>query len=68
MLVLSRFEGEVVHIGDDVVVRVVRIERHPRGYRVRIGIDAPRAVRVDRGEVREAIQRETQEESERDAT
>lgn len=47
MLVLSRRPGESMVIGDDVVVRVLDV----RGDQVRIGIDAPRHVRIDREEV-----------------
>ncbi|HEU4566580.1 MAG TPA: carbon storage regulator CsrA [Marmoricola sp.] len=47
MLVLSRRAGESVVIGDDVVVTVLEV----RGDVVRVGIDAPRSVRVHREEV-----------------
>ena len=51
MLVLSRSEGESVMIGDDIVVTVLEV----RGDVVRIGIDAPRSVRVHREEVYRAL-------------
>lgn len=54
MLILTRRVGEAVIIGDDVTVRVIEV----RGMQVRIGIDAPREVRVDREEVRERINAE----------
>jgi carbon storage regulator len=54
MLVLSRKQGEDILIGDRVRVTVVEI----RPGRVRIGIDAPADIRVDRFEVREAIDRD----------
>ena len=47
MLVLSRRVGESVMIGDDVVLTVVEV----RGDIVRLGIDAPRDVKVHREEV-----------------
>jgi carbon storage regulator len=47
MLVLSRKEGEQLMIGDDIVVTINRIS----GNRVAIGIDAPRNVRIVRGEL-----------------
>lgn len=47
MLVLTRKVGEKIHIGEGVVVTVVRVV----GDKVRIGIDAPRDVRVHRQEV-----------------
>lgn len=46
MLVLSRKQGEKIMIGDDVTIMVVRA-----GETVRIGIEAPRGVIVDRAEV-----------------
>jgi len=44
MLVLSRKENEKIMIGDDVVGTVVALV----GGRVRIGIEAPRSMAVDR--------------------
>lgn len=52
MLVLSRFKGGVICIGDDILITVVDI----RGDKVRLGVDAPRDVPVHRLEVYEAIQ------------
>jgi len=53
MLVLSRREGEKVMIGDDIVITVVEV----RGDTVRLGIQAPRDVPVNRVEVHEAVAR-----------
>jgi len=47
MLVLTRHTGEQLVIGESIVVTVVAIE----GNKVRLGIQAPRSVRVDRKEV-----------------
>jgi carbon storage regulator len=47
MLVLSRKPNEAVILNDTVRVTVVGI----KGDRVRLGIEAPRDVSVDRGEV-----------------
>jgi len=47
MLVLSRRIGEEIVIADNVRVTVVAIH----GDKVRLGITAPRSVRVDRAEV-----------------
>lgn len=47
MLVLSRKAQQTIQIGDDVVITVVRVH----GGHVRIGIEAPREVRVRRGEL-----------------
>ena len=49
MLVLSRKENESIRIGDDITVVVVKI----KGENVRIGIEAPLEVPVDRQEVYE---------------
>ena len=49
MLVLSRREGEAIQIGDDVWVTIVRI----RGSAVRIGIEAPRSMKVLRDDLDE---------------
>lgn len=59
MLVLSRRVGERILIGDDIVVTVVDV-RHDT---VRLGIAAPRSVRVNRAEVHQAVA-----EANRDAT
>lgn len=50
MLVLSRKKNESIIIGDNVTVTIVEI----RGDKVKIGIEAPVDVSVDRVEVREA--------------
>jgi carbon storage regulator len=49
MLVLSRKAGESLRIGDDIQLVVVRIHKD----RVRIGIEAPRDVRIARGELQQ---------------
>lgn len=51
MLVLSRKLGESIIIGDGIRVTVVRIA----GDKVRIGVEAPPDVRVDREEVHNLI-------------
>jgi carbon storage regulator len=47
MLVLSRKMHEQIVIGEDITVTIVRVQ----GNTVRIGIEAPRQVRVVRGEL-----------------
>ncbi|TWU58785.1 hypothetical protein Poly51_15650 [Rubripirellula tenax] len=47
MLVLSRKEGEQLLIGDNIVLTINRLS----GNRVAIGIEAPREVRIVRGEL-----------------
>ena len=47
MLILTRRVGEALHIGEQVVVKVLSV----RGGQVRLGIDAPREIKVNRDEV-----------------
>jgi len=47
MLVLTRTIGEQLVIDGNIVVTVVAIE----GNKVRLGIQAPRSVRLDRAEI-----------------
>lgn len=49
MLVLSRRPSESILIGDDIRVTVTQV----RGQQVRIAIDAPPTVLVDRAEIRQ---------------
>ena len=51
MLVLSRKAGESILIGDNITIRVADV----RGDNVRIAIDAPRDVKIYRGEIYQAI-------------
>ena len=51
MLVLCRKSMERIQIGDNVVVTVLEICRN----RVRIGISAPREIRVLRSELKDVI-------------
>jgi carbon storage regulator len=52
MLVLSRKPQQGIWIGDDIFVTVLRIDHG----RVKIGIEAPASVKVDRAELRQAFQ------------
>jgi len=56
MLILSRRIGESITIGDNIVVTVVGIN----GHQIRLGIAAPREVRVLREEIYRALQAENQ--------
>jgi len=47
MLVLSRRVGESVVVGEDITITVLEV----RGDVVRVGIDAPKSVRVHRAEL-----------------
>ena len=50
MLMLSRKPGERIEIGDDIIVVISRVA----GNRVKIGIEAPRNVRIIRPEINAA--------------
>lgn len=50
MLVLSRKAGEQIHIGDEITLEVRRVA----GNRVTLAVQAPRDVRILRGELKEA--------------
>ena len=54
MLVLSRRIGEQIVIGDTVAVTIVEV----KGTHVRLGVTAPKSVRVDRYEVHQRRARE----------
>ena len=47
MLVLTRKQKESIKIGDSIVITILRVQ----GQSVRVGIEAPREVRVVRGEL-----------------
>jgi carbon storage regulator len=49
MLVITRRIGEILNIGDDIEVVVLGVD----GRQVRLGIAAPRDVKVDRAEIRD---------------
>jgi carbon storage regulator len=51
MLILARNVGEFIEIGDNIKVTIVSVNHG----QVRLGIDAPREIRVDRAEVRARI-------------
>lgn len=51
MLVLSRKEGERIVIGDNITLIVSKVS----GNRVTIGIEAPKDVKVVRGELNSAL-------------
>ena len=57
MLVLTRKAGEGIIIGDDIKITVVEL----KGGGVRIGIDAPREMKVHRQEVFDKIKLENKE-------
>jgi carbon storage regulator len=54
MLILSRKVNEKIMIGEDISVSVIEV----RGDQVRLGVDAPKTVKVFRQEVFDAIREE----------
>jgi len=50
MLVLSRKIGERIHIGDNITIEIRRVA----GNRVTLALDAPRTIRILRGELEQA--------------
>jgi carbon storage regulator len=56
MLILSRYRGESLRIGDEITITVLGI----KGNQVRFGFNAPSKVPVHREEVYERIRAETE--------
>ena len=54
MLILTRKSGETITIGENIQIRVLGV----KGGQVRIGIDAPREISVNREEVHARVQTE----------
>ena len=54
MLILSRRVGESVTIGEDISITVLRV----KGNQVRLGVNAPKSVAVQREEISERIKPE----------
>jgi carbon storage regulator len=54
MLILTRKKGESIAIGDNIQVQVLNV----KGGQVRIGIDAPRDVQINREECDPSIMME----------
>ncbi|ATP39071.1 carbon storage regulator [Solibacillus sp. R5-41] len=57
MLVLSRKKGETIMIGDQIEVKILSID----GDQVKLGIVAPKSVKVHRSEIFDAIQAQNKE-------
>lgn len=57
MLILTRKPGESVYIGDNVKITIVEI----KGHQIRLGIDAPRELRIYREEIYLQILEENRE-------
>lgn len=56
MLVLTRKVGEQVLIGEDIVVTILE----SKGDSIKVGIDAPKGVKIHRAEVLAAVIEENQ--------
>jgi carbon storage regulator len=54
MLILTRRDGESVLIGDEVTITVLRV----KGNQVRLGVNAPKNVTVQRAEISERVRAE----------
>lgn len=54
MLVLTRKIGEKIQIGDDISITIMEI----KGKQVRLGVEAPAAVKVHREEIYQRIKEE----------
>ncbi|MBP3607956.1 MAG: carbon storage regulator CsrA [Treponema sp.] len=57
MLILSRKVDEKIKIGDDITITIIDIDNQ----QVKIGVEAPKSVKVFRQEVFDAIQSENKE-------
>jgi len=57
MLALTRKVGERIVIGDDIVVTIVGV----KGDSIRITVDAPKEVKIYRGEIYDAIAAENKQ-------
>ncbi|MFJ8514661.1 carbon storage regulator CsrA [Lysinibacillus xylanilyticus] len=57
MLVLSRKKDESIMIGDQIEIKILAVD----GEQIKIGIVAPKNVKVHRSEVFEAIQAQNKE-------
>jgi carbon storage regulator len=58
MLVLSRKLDESIQIGDEITLKVLGVS----GQQVRLGIEAPRKVQIDREELRSELPKEEPDE------
>lgn len=63
MLVLTRHANQKIVIGEDITITVLEV----RGDQVRIGIDAPRDIRVHREEIADALRRQAEQQADEPA-
>ncbi|ADQ45915.1 carbon storage regulator, CsrA [Caldicellulosiruptor kronotskyensis 2002] len=57
MLVLSRKEGDQILIGDDIIIKVISVEKDC----VKLGIEAPKNIKVLRYELLQEVKNENVE-------
>jgi len=57
LLILARKSNESINIGDDIVITVLSVD----GGTVKLGVEAPKEVKLLRGEVYERISKTNQE-------
>ena len=57
MLVLSRKIGQPIMIGQDITIKIVDVQ----GENVRIAIEAPKEIKIYRGEIYKAIVEENKQ-------
>lgn len=60
MLALTRKPGQQIMIGNDITINIVEV----KGDNVRIAVDAPREIRIYRGELLASIARENKQAAE----
>lgn len=56
MLVLTRKAGQNLVIGDNIIIKILEV----KGDAVKVGIEAPRELAVNRQEIHEAIRQANQ--------
>lgn len=52
MLILSRYPGKAVMIGDEIILQVLDVDEHQG--QVKLGIEAPVSIEIRRQEVQQA--------------
>ncbi len=68
MLVLTRKVGQSIVVGDEIEILVLQVKGTADQAQVRVGIEAPRGVRVLRKEIFEEVAEENRLSSQSDCT